>query len=123
VKGKDFLAAAEALGSADRAHFVPADLSSIAATRAAIDAIRARFTTVDALVLCARHYRSDRLVTAEGFEYTFALFYLSRFVLSYELGDLLSTAANPVIVNVAGPGSGTGEIRWDDLGHERDYHG
>ncbi|MEU5761423.1 TIGR03618 family F420-dependent PPOX class oxidoreductase [Nocardia sp. NPDC047648] len=123
LKGKEFLAAAEALGSVGRAHFVPADLSSIAATRAAIDAIRARFTTVDALVLCARHYRSDRLVTTEGFEYTFALFYLSRFVLSYELGDLLSTAANPVIVNVAGPGSGTGEIRWDDLGHERDYHG
>ncbi|MFI5537022.1 TIGR03618 family F420-dependent PPOX class oxidoreductase [Nocardia sp. NPDC051900] len=122
-KGKSLLAAAEELGAGDRAHFVPADLSSIGATRTAVDAIRTRFTTVDALVLCARHYRSDRLVTAEGFEYTFALFYLSRFVLSYELIDLLNTAPNPVIVNVAGPGSGTGEIRWDDLGLERDYHG
>ncbi|MFI9412213.1 SDR family NAD(P)-dependent oxidoreductase [Nocardia gamkensis] len=44
VKGKNFLAAAGALGSADRAYFVPADLSSIAATRAAIDAVRARRT-------------------------------------------------------------------------------
>ncbi|WP_280373580.1 TIGR03618 family F420-dependent PPOX class oxidoreductase [Nocardia abscessus] len=123
VKGKEFLDAAAALGAEGRAHFVPTDLSSIGDTRGAIDAIRARFTTLDALVLCARHYRSDRLVTAEGFEYTFALFYLSRFVLSYELIDLLNRADNPVIVNVGGPGSGTSEIRWDDLAHERDYHG
>ncbi|MGW4328974.1 TIGR03618 family F420-dependent PPOX class oxidoreductase [Nocardia sp. NPDC004573] len=123
AKGRGFLAAAEAIGAVDRAHFVAADLSSIRATRRAIDAVRARFATVDALLLCARHYRSDRLVTDEGFEYTFALFYLSRFVLGYELADLLNAAERPVVVNVAGPGSGSGEIRWDDLQHERDYHG
>ncbi|MFE7720232.1 SDR family NAD(P)-dependent oxidoreductase [Nocardia rhizosphaerihabitans] len=124
VKGMGFRAAAEALGGGDRAHFVVADLSSIAATRDAIAAVRARVTRLDALVLCARHYRSERLVTAEGFEYTFALFYLSRFVLGYELLDLLLEASpRPLILNVGGPGSGTSEIRWDDLGFERDYHG
>ncbi|MFD5177011.1 SDR family NAD(P)-dependent oxidoreductase [Nocardia sp. NPDC058379] len=123
VRGAEFLAAAEALGGGDRAHFVAADLSSIAATREAIAAVRARVTRLDALVLCARHYRSERLVTAEGFEYTLALFYLSRFVLGYDLLDLLAAAPRPLILNVAGPGSGTGQIRWGDLGFAQGYHG
>ncbi|MET8426878.1 TIGR03618 family F420-dependent PPOX class oxidoreductase [Nocardia sp. NPDC004860] len=123
VEGKGFLEEAAALGAAERAHFVAADLSSVAATREAMDAVRARFSTLDALVLTARHHRQDRLVTAEGFEYTFALSYLSRFLLSYELTDLLDGAERPLIVNVAAAGSGTDRIRWDDLGYERDYDG
>lgn len=123
VKGKDFLAEAARLGAEGRAHFIAADLSSIAETRRVADEVRDRFSRLDALVLCARHYRSARLVTGEGLEYTFASFYLSRFVLSYELLGLLNNADAPVIVNVAGPGSGTDRIRWDDLGYEKDYHG
>ncbi|GAA1948212.1 TIGR03618 family F420-dependent PPOX class oxidoreductase [Amycolatopsis minnesotensis] len=118
AKGDAVLAAAAALGAAERARFVPAELSLVSGTRRAIDEIRAEFTEVDALVLCARHYRSSRAVTAEGFEHTFALYYLSRFVLSHEMLDLLGAADRPVIVNVAGPGSGTGAIRWDGLGTE-----
>ncbi|WP_327151519.1 TIGR03618 family F420-dependent PPOX class oxidoreductase [Nocardia sp. NBC_01329] len=122
-KGRAFLAEATALGWIDQAYFVPADLSSVAETRQAIEQLRVRFTRVDAVVLCARHYRSTRAVTTEGFEYTFALFYLSRFVISYEMLDLLEAAERPLILNIAGPGSGTDEIRWDDLGSETDYHG
>ncbi|QWF77709.1 TIGR03618 family F420-dependent PPOX class oxidoreductase [Amycolatopsis sp. CA-230715] len=118
AKGNAVLAAAGALGAAERARFVLADLSLVSETRRAIDEIRAEFAHVDALVLCARHYRSTRALTAEGFEHTFALYYLSRFVLSYEMLDLLGAAERPVIVNVAGPGSGTGAIRWDGLGTE-----
>jgi PPOX class probable F420-dependent enzyme len=106
-----------------RAHFVHADLGLVSGTRAAIDEIRALVPAVDALVLCARHYRSTRSVTDEGFESTFALFYLSRFVMSYELTDLLDAADSPVIVNVCGPGANPGKIRWHDLGFEHDYHG
>ncbi|HTF53966.1 MAG TPA: TIGR03618 family F420-dependent PPOX class oxidoreductase [Pseudonocardia sp.] len=121
-KGKAFLDAAATLGAAGRAHFVLADLSLVSETRAAIAEISGIFARLDGLVLCARHYRSTRLVTAEGFEHTFALYYLSRFVLSYGLVDLLDAADQPIILNVSGPGSGTGEIRWDDLGGERDFH-
>ena len=121
-KGKAFLDAAAILGAAGRAHFVLADLSLVGETSAAIAEISEIFAKLDALVLCARYYRSTRLVTAEGFEHTFALYYLSRFVLSYGLVDLLDAAEEPIILNVSGPGSGTGEIRWDDLGGERDFH-
>ncbi|WP_051581315.1 TIGR03618 family F420-dependent PPOX class oxidoreductase [Pseudonocardia acaciae] len=120
-KGRAFLDAAA--GAPGRAHFIAADLSLVGETRRVVDEIRARFTRLDALVLCARHYRSTRLVTAEGLEHNLALFYLSRFLLGDGLLDLLEAAERPVILNVAGPGSGTGEIRWDDLGGERGYHG
>jgi NAD(P)-dependent dehydrogenase (short-subunit alcohol dehydrogenase family) len=124
AKGAAFLDTAATLGAGDRAHFIRADLSLVAETRAAIDQLRAIFSKVDAIVLGARHYRSTRLETAEGFEYNFALHYLTRFVLSYGMIDLLDAAEQPVILNLGGePGSGTGDIRWDDLQFERDYHG
>jgi PPOX class probable F420-dependent enzyme len=110
-------------GAAGRLHVVHADLSTVAGTRSAIAEIRSRVPSVDALVLCARHFRSTRAVTAEGVESTFALFYLSRFVTSYEMADLLDAAEAPVIVNVAGPGPNPGSIRWHDLGFEHGYDG
>ncbi|MFI1198562.1 SDR family NAD(P)-dependent oxidoreductase [Streptomyces sp. NPDC020883] len=121
-KGEAWLAAAQHRGAAARAHFIRADLSRLSETRAVVERIRSAWAQVDALVLCARHFRTTRLVTAEGFENTFAHFYLSRFVLSHGLADLLETAAAPVILNVAGPGGG-GEIRWGDLQLAREYDG
>jgi NAD(P)-dependent dehydrogenase (short-subunit alcohol dehydrogenase family) len=122
AKGASFLDDAARIGAGDRARFVLADLSLVGETRRAIGEIRAAFAKVDVLVLCARYYRSSRVVTAEGFEHTFALSYLSRFVLSYEMADLLDAADTPVVLNVCGPGSG-GAIRWHDLGLAEDYHG
>lgn len=122
-KGADFLDLATRNGAAGRAHFVQADLSLVAGTRAAIAEIRSLFPAVDALVLCARHYRSTRAVTEEGVESNFALFYLSRYVMGYEMTDLLDAAEAPVIVNVAGPGGSVETVRWHDLEFEHDYDG
>jgi PPOX class probable F420-dependent enzyme len=122
-KGAAFLDLATRAGAAGRAHFVQADLGLVADTRAAVAEIRSFFPAVDALVLCARHYRSTRAVTAEGVESNFALFYLSRYVMSYEMTDLLDAAEAPIIVNVAGPGASTEKIRWHDFEFERGYHG
>jgi PPOX class probable F420-dependent enzyme len=122
-KGAALLDLAERAGAGDRAHVVRADLSLVADTTPAIEQIRSLFPAVDALVLCARHFRSTRVVTSEGFESTFALYYLSRFLLSHGLTDLLDAAAEPVVINVCGPGADQGRIRWHDLGFERDYDG
>jgi PPOX class probable F420-dependent enzyme len=120
-KGEAFLDGAAEIGADGHAHFVHADLSLVSQTRQAIDEIASRVSKVDGLVLCARHYRTTRAVTAEGFEHTFALYYLSRFLLSYRMVGLLDAADEPVILNVSGPGSGADSIRWDDLGGERSY--
>ncbi|MFC0530060.1 SDR family NAD(P)-dependent oxidoreductase [Phytohabitans kaempferiae] len=104
-----------------RIDFLPADLSSIAATRAAIATIRERHPAVDALALFANRVAPARRLTAEGLEQTFALYYLSRYLLSHGLRDHLDRAPAPLIVNVAGVGVRKGRIHWDDLQLARRY--
>lgn len=105
------------------ATFIQADLSSVAENDRVVEEIGAAFPAVDALVLCARHFRSARRQTAEGFESTFALEYLSRYLLSHGLTGSLRRAPRPVIVNVSGPGVPKPEIRWTDPGLTRGYDG
>ncbi|MET7328696.1 SDR family NAD(P)-dependent oxidoreductase [Nonomuraea sp. NPDC005650] len=97
--------------------FIPADLSLISENRRVIAEINAAFPAVDALVLCARYFRTHRFVTAEGLEGTFALDYLSRFLLSHGL------TAPRLVMNVSGPGGPADLIRWHDLMLERGYDG
>ncbi|MEV0944483.1 SDR family NAD(P)-dependent oxidoreductase [Micromonospora wenchangensis] len=99
----------------DRVHFLQADLSSVAATRKVIDTIKERWPKIDALALFANRQSPKRTVTAEGLEQTFALYYLSRYLLSHGLREQLDAAERPVIVNVAGVGITKGSIHWDDL--------
>jgi short chain dehydrogenase len=136
-KGGAFLEVAEALGAGDRASFIEADLSLVRENERVIDHVKGTFAAIDALVLGARHYRPRRIETEEGFEESFALLYLSRFVLSHGLLDPLEAADHPVVVNVAGPRtdllfaklgvaapeSNGSLLPWDDLQHEREYDG
>ncbi|MFM9441703.1 SDR family NAD(P)-dependent oxidoreductase [Streptomyces acidiscabies] len=123
AKGKKFLDTAHKSGAADRAFFIASDLSLVSENQRAIDEIKASFATVDALVLCARYFRSYRAMTPEGFEHNFALYYLSRYLLGHGLADRMNEADAPVVVNIAGPGVGTEGVRWDDLGLEHGYDG
>ncbi|WP_066362027.1 SDR family NAD(P)-dependent oxidoreductase [Herbidospora mongoliensis] len=109
----------ERLGGA--VEFVHADLSTLAGNRAAIAAITAATPVVDALALFANRQAPRRTVTADGLETTFALYYLSRHLLSHGLTPLLSASARPVIVNVAGVGTTKGAIAWDDPQLTRGY--
>jgi len=70
--------------------------------------------------LGAEKHNKTYIETGEGFEFTFALYYLSRFILSYGLKDCLESTENPVISNVCAPGM-KGEISWDDLQHKKSY--
>ncbi|AXB47949.1 SDR family NAD(P)-dependent oxidoreductase [Amycolatopsis albispora] len=102
--------------------FLEADLSLMSGTRAVAAGLRDAHPVIDGLVLCARYFQTSRVVTEEGFEHNFALFYLSRAVLGEELAGALGRAARPVVVNVAGPGHDT-PIDWDDLQSTRGYDG
>jgi NAD(P)-dependent dehydrogenase (short-subunit alcohol dehydrogenase family) len=100
------------------ATFLPVDLDSVEETERLIDEVTAATDRLDAVVLCARHYRSRRTLTSDGFESTFAHFYLSRFLLSYGLAPLTG-----LVVNVAGPGADPSVVHWDDLQLRHGYHG
>ncbi|GIF23581.1 NAD(P)-dependent dehydrogenase (short-subunit alcohol dehydrogenase family) [Actinoplanes tereljensis] len=121
-KGKDFLAYADGSGAGARAQFLPADLSRVAENHRVVDQITERYPALDVLVLGARFHRSTRAETADGLESNFALFYLSRYLLSHGLADLLGRAEQPVVLNFGGAGR-TGPVRWDDLQLTRNYPG
>ncbi|THV42531.1 SDR family NAD(P)-dependent oxidoreductase [Glycomyces buryatensis] len=121
AKGRRLIADADRIGAADRIHFIRADLSGVEATRRAIREITALHPTVDALCLFANRQAPRHDVTPEGLERVFALYYLSRYLLSHELTPLLRRSPTPVIVNVAGVGMTKGRIHWDDLQLQREY--
>ncbi|WBB71898.1 SDR family NAD(P)-dependent oxidoreductase [Micromonospora sp. WMMD1128] len=94
--------------------FLPVDLSSVAETRQVVEHLVTAYPVVDALALFANAVAPRRVVTADGLERTFALYYLSRHLLSFGLRPALDRAATPVIVNVAGVGVTKGGVRWSD---------
>ncbi|WP_062985560.1 SDR family NAD(P)-dependent oxidoreductase [Nocardia anaemiae] len=123
VKGARFLREAAELGAADRASFIQADLSTLAGMHQVIAEVAAVTETVDGVVFGAQNFRSARQETADGFEYTFALAYLSRYVIGHGLFDALERAEAPVIMNIAGSGGLPGTIEWDDLQLRTGYRG
>ncbi|WP_017571413.1 SDR family NAD(P)-dependent oxidoreductase [Nocardiopsis halotolerans] len=123
AKGEAFLAEAEAAGAGERAEFLRADLSTVSGMDRVVDGVRARTEVLDGLVLGAQRFRPRREETADGLEFTFALAYLSRFVLGHGLADLLERGDSPAVVNIAGPGGIPGRIRWEDVQLTGDYTG
>ncbi len=121
AKGRNLETEADRIGAGDRVQFLRVDLSSVESTRRAIREIAARHQAIDALCLFANRQSPKHTMTGEGLERTFALYYLSRYLLSHELSPLLRRSTAPVIVNIAGVGITKGAIRWDDLQLERKY--
>lgn len=108
VTGEDPSAAA-------RAEFIAADLSLVADARRVTGHLRAQHQRVDALVLAASFIRRHRQVTAEGHEASWALFFLSKYLLVTGLAPLLRASGRPVIVNTAVPGARPDAVDFADL--------
>ncbi|WP_432747715.1 SDR family NAD(P)-dependent oxidoreductase [Streptomyces sp. JH002] len=106
---------AERLGAADRFAFIKADLGSIAEVRKVIARIAEAYPVVDALVLTANRQNMKRQESPEGLESTFSLYYVARYLLGHGLAPQFDAAPDPVIINVAGPGTKAGAVLWDDL--------
>jgi len=121
INGQAFCNEAERLGASNRAVFIQADLSLISEGRRIVEGISNSFPVIDALVLCASKHCKERSVTGEGFEFSFALDYLSRFILSYGLKENLEKSASPVIMNICGTGM-KGAVNWDDLQHTKSFN-
>ncbi|MFF3439644.1 SDR family NAD(P)-dependent oxidoreductase [Streptosporangium sp. NPDC002721] len=104
------------------ARFVRADLSSVRQTRDLIERLRDDHPVIDALVLGAFRYNRERVETEEGFEHTFALYVINRWLMAEGLREPLERAPAPVIVDLCGVGGiRAGRIRWDDPQLTRGY--
>ena len=96
-----------------------ADLSSLAAVRDLADRILSEYDRLDVLVNNAGIIVQERKESEDGYELTFAVNYLSHFLLTSLLLPLLKNSAPARVVNVASAGQSPIDI--DDPMLERGY--
>jgi NAD(P)-dependent dehydrogenase (short-subunit alcohol dehydrogenase family) len=94
--------------AADRAEFCPADRSLLAGADKVATHVRQCYGRLDVFVLAASFIRRKRHLTPEGHEASWALFFLSRYLLGTGLASLLDAAQRPVVVNISVPGASAG---------------
>jgi NAD(P)-dependent dehydrogenase (short-subunit alcohol dehydrogenase family) len=99
------------------------DLARLDSVRSFADDFRQKFSRLDVLVNNAGIYASKRVVTADGFEATFAINHLAHFLLTNLLLELMKASAPSRIVNVSSEAQSRGHINFNDLHGERKYSG
>jgi NAD(P)-dependent dehydrogenase (short-subunit alcohol dehydrogenase family) len=106
-----------------RTHGVVADFSSLEEVRRLARGIARECERLDLLINNAgiALWDGPRRVSADGYELTFAVNYLSHFLLTRELLPLLERSAPARIVNIASIGQAP--IDFDDVMLEREYDG
>lgn len=118
--GKRFLAEANALGAKERAYFFQANLSLIEDNKRIVQEVKRQFESLNIMIFCAEKHNLEYTETKEGIETSFALSYISRFILSYDLKELMEDSDEPMILNICGSGM-KGEPNWSDLQHKKSF--
>ncbi len=98
------------------------DLSDMTLVRALADRVKNSFQDVDVVINNAAVIRTDRLITPDGFEETFAVNYLAPFLLTHRLLPMLIKNKPSRIVNVSSMVHESGSIDFEDLQSERSYN-
>ncbi|WMT41759.1 SDR family NAD(P)-dependent oxidoreductase [Paenibacillus sp. D2_2] len=124
AKGDLFLNETRQLGVEERAIFLQANLSLVKENKRIIEDLKSRFNSLDRVVFCATSHKQNKEYseTQEGFEFSFGLSYLSRFVLGFGLKEVLEKSDNPVVLNVCAPGM-NGTVNLDDIQNKSNYNG
>jgi len=125
-RNRESLAAAVSLvrstTGSERIETLVADLSVMSNVRDLAEAFRRRHDRLDVLLNNAGLILSDRRVTADGFETTFAVNHLAPFLLTRELLDLLKEGAPARVVTVSSIAHRRVDgLDFDDLMSEKDY--
>lgn len=98
-----------------------ADLSSLESVRALAKNYRGAHTELNVLVNNAGLIIGKRTATLDGLETTFVVNYLSHFLLTNLLLDLLSNSAPSRVVNVTSDAHFRGHMSFEDLQEVRNY--
>ncbi len=104
-----------------RVELLTADFSHMDSVRDLADRIAADYPDLQVLVNNAAVIRKKRRETVDGLEETFAVNYLSHFLLTTRLLPLLEENAPARIVNVSSMVHESGDIDFEDLQAERGY--
>lgn len=118
AKGEELYNEAERINGKGKITFMQADLSLVKENKRMIEELNNEIDILDHVIFCATSYKSQKspFATEEGYEFNFALSYLSRFILSYGLTNLLERSIEPIILNVCAPGM-KGKVNFEDVQH------
>ncbi len=94
---------------------IVADLSSLADIRRLAAEYKQKYDRLDVLVNNAGAYFTQRKLSVDGFEMTFALNHLGYFYLTHLLMDTIKESAPARIVNVSSGAHAMGKINFDNL--------
>lgn len=101
--------------------YVTGDLSSMPQVKAMADRLIANHPDINVLINNAGTFSNTRVITPEGFERTWAVNYLSRFLLSHLLLDTLKKNSPSRIIDVSGTYHSKGVIHFDDINLFKNY--
>ncbi len=102
--------------------YVFGDLASFDQIRSMSKDIHQRFEKIDVLINNAGIFKTERELSVDGFEMTFAVNHLSYFLLTGLLLDLIKKSDYARIVNVASQAHGS-DLDFDNLQGEQYYDG
>jgi NAD(P)-dependent dehydrogenase (short-subunit alcohol dehydrogenase family) len=103
--------------------FIAADLSTLAGIMQAAADFKQRHTHLHILVNNAGGFFIKRILTADGYEMTFALNHLNYFLLTNLLLDILKASAPARIVNVSSGMHVSAKLDLDNLQGEENFSG
>ena len=110
-----------AVSGNERVDLLLADLSSQQSIRELAGTIKSHYPKLDVLVNNAGLAFSDRHLSVDGIEMTFAVNHLGYFLLSNLLLDNLKASSSGRIINVASSTHTQGKLNLDDPGFKQNY--
>lgn len=113
-KVRDTVDALRSASGHERIDGIVADLSVLSGITTLADTVRQRYDRLDVLLNNAGALFTERQLTVDGFERTFALNHLAYFELTRQLLDLLKASAPARIINVASDLHAKGELHFED---------
>lgn len=120
------MAAQEAIRTASgnaQVDLILADLSSQKQIRRMADEIHERYNHLHVLINNAGICMTERVLTEDGLEMTFAVNYLAPFLLTHLLLDLLKKSASSRIINVSSKAHMRTTLDFDNLQGEKSFNG
>ena len=107
----------------DKIQYVLADLSSFEQIRSMADVIKKATDHLDVLVNNAGVYMQEKMLSADGFEMTFAVNHLAYVLLTHELLGHVRKSESGRIVNVSSVAHNRGIMNFNNLNAEQFFDG
>ena len=122
-KGEAALTEIRHHSGSDRVALLVADLASLDSVRRLAQDFRDQHQELHVLINNAGALNSQRALSVDGYELTFAVNHLAHFLLTTLLLDLLKASSPSRIINVSSGAHTRAEIDFDDLNAEAKYSG